>query len=227
MIKLFYHPSPNPLKVVLFLEEANVPYEIVPVDTKKGEQFSDGFKAINPNTKVPAIADGETIVFDSSAILLYLAEKTDKFLGPASERGELLSWLCFAASGLGPYIGQAAHFRHQAPEPKEYALNRYAFEADRHYGIVNERLATRRYMMGDTYTILDMSVVVWARIVGRVCGDDAWPKYPHLRRHLDDITARPAFVRADLVKDRYAFKTEMDAEARNFLYPHTVDRGVR
>jgi len=223
MIELFYHPSPNPLKIVLLCEEADLPYRIVAVDTKMGEQFSPEFRAVNPNSKVPAIRDGQTIVFDSSAIMLYLAEKSGQFLGPASARGQMLSWLMFVASGVGPYIGQAAHFRHQAPEPKEYAMKRYAFEADRHYGILDVQLSKARYMLGDTYSILDMSVVVWSRIIGRVCGDEAWPKYPNLKRHLDDVTARPAFQRADAVKDRHTFKTDMDAQARRFLFPHTVE----
>lgn len=227
MIQIYYHPSPNPLKIVLFCEEAGVPYTIVPVDTKKGEQFSPEFKAINPNSKVPAILDGGTAVFDSSAILLHLAEKTGQFLGPVNQRAEMLSWLFFVASGVGPYIGQAAHFRHQAPEPKEYAMKRYAFEADRHYGILDVHLAKRHFMLGEAYSILDMSVVVWSRIIGRVCGDDAWPKYPNLKRHLDEIAARPAFLRADAIKDRHAFKTEMDAQARQFLFPHTVQGAGR
>src|SRR5271154_4071590 len=131
MIKFYYHPSPNPAKVALLLEEEGLPYELVPVDTRKGEQFAPAFKAINPNAKTPAIVDGDTTVFDSNAILLYLAEKTGKFLPdnkPAS-RGQLLSWLMFVATGIGPYSGQAVHFKHYAPEKLEYAINRYAHEA--------------------------------------------------------------------------------------------------
>ncbi len=147
MIRFFYHPSPNPAKIALFLEEAGLPYEFVPVDTRKGEQHSDAYKAINPNAKTPAIVDGDATVFDSNAILLYLAEKTGQFLPgdtPAA-RGELLSWLMFVATGIGPYCGQAVHFKHFAPEPKAYAVNRYDFEAWRHWRIVDERLAGRRY----------------------------------------------------------------------------------
>src|SRR5215510_3923117 len=112
MIKFYYHPSPNPAKVALFLEEAAVPYEMVPVDTRKGDQFQASYLAINPNAKTPALVDGDTTVFDSNAILLYLAEKTGKFLpqGSPAERGELLSWLMFIATGVGPYSGQAVHF---------------------------------------------------------------------------------------------------------------------
>ena len=127
MIRFFYHPSPNPAKIALFLEEAGLPYELVPVDTRKGEQHADAYKAINPNAKTPAIVDGDATVFYSNAILLYLAEKTGQFLPddtPAA-RADMLSWLMFVATGIGPYCGQAVHFKHFAPEPKDYAVNRY------------------------------------------------------------------------------------------------------
>src|SRR5690348_1240846 len=116
MLKFYFNGSPNPTKVALFLEEAGLPYEAIPVDTRKGEQFTPAYLKINPNGKVPAIVDGETIVFDSNAILLYLAEKTGQFLPPAALRGESLSWLMFAATGVGPYSGQAVHFKHFAAE---------------------------------------------------------------------------------------------------------------
>jgi GSH-dependent disulfide-bond oxidoreductase len=145
-MKFYYHPSPNPLKVALLLEEMGLPYEVVPVDTRKGEQHSAAFMAINPNAKTPALVDGEATVFDSNAILLYLAEKTGQFLpsnSPAHqvERAQMYSWLMFVATGIGPYSGQAVHFKHFAPEPKEYAARRYDFEAQRHWGIVNEQKA--------------------------------------------------------------------------------------
>jgi len=160
MIKFYYHPSPNPLKVALFLEESGLPYEVVPVDTRRGEQFAPEFLAINPNAKTPAITDGDATVFDSTAILLYLAEKSGQFLpGPGdAARGQFLSWLMFVATGIGPYSGQAVHFKHFAPAPKDYAVNRYAFEAERHYGILDAQLARHRYMLDDAYTIVDMAV---------------------------------------------------------------------
>jgi glutathione S-transferase len=148
MLKFYFNGSPNPTKVALFLEEAGLPYEAVPVDTRKGDQFKPAFLAVNPNGKVPAIVDGEVAVFDSNAILLYLAEKTGKFLPPATQRGELLSWLMFVATGVGPFSGQAVHFRHHAPEKPPYAQSRYQYEAERHYGILNARLAKSRYMVG-------------------------------------------------------------------------------
>ena len=123
MIKFYYSGAPNPMKVALMLEETGLPYEPVPVDTRKGEQHKPEYLAINPNAKVPAIVDGDVTVFDSNAILLYLAEKTGKFLPAKGDkaRGELLSWLMFVASGVGPYSGQSVHFRHYAPEKIEYA----------------------------------------------------------------------------------------------------------
>ncbi len=118
MIRFYYSLAPNPMKVALFLEESGLAYEPIPVDTRKGDQHKPQFRKVNPNGKVPAIIDGDSTVFDSNAILLYLAEKTRQFLPPStsSARGELLSWLMFVATGVGPYSGQAVHFRHHAPE---------------------------------------------------------------------------------------------------------------
>src|ERR1700733_7129181 len=149
MLTFFFNASPNPTKVALFLEESGLAYEPRPIDTRKGDQFSAAYLAINPNGKVPALVDGDATVFDSNAILLYLADKTGKFLPPAKDRGELLSWLMFVATGVGPFSGQAVHFKHFAPEKVAYAHNRYQYEAERHYSILNDRLAKSRYMLGD------------------------------------------------------------------------------
>jgi GST-like protein len=224
MIKFYYHPSPNPAKVALCLEETGLPYEMVPVDTRKGEQHQSEFRTINPNGKTPALVDGDAVVFDSNAILLYLAEKTGKFLPPETPkaRGEMLSWLMFVATGIGPYSGQSVHFRYVAPEPKVYALNRYDFEAWRHWEIVNHRLGQHRYMLGDAYTLVDMAVWGWARVVPYVTGVDPWPKLPHVKRLLDEINARPAAQRAEALKTRHAFKTEVDEAARKALYPQNA-----
>jgi GST-like protein len=228
MIKFYYNLSPNPTKVALFLEEAGLPYEAMPVDTRKGQQFDPAYLAINPNAKVPAIVDGDVTVFDSNAILLYLAEKTGKFLPKSTPaaRGEMLSWLMFVATGIGPYSGQAVHFRHFAPEPVPYAANRYMFEARRHFGIVDTRLGKRRYVLGETYTIVDMAVWGWSRVLTFVMGEEAWAKFPNLKRLFDEISARPAAQRAVALKDRYAFKTEMDEEARRYMFPQNVQAAV-
>ena len=221
MIEFYYHPSPNPAKVALFLEESGLPYKLMPVDTRKGEQFSPAFLKINPNAKTPAITDGDATVFDSNAILLYLAEKTGKFLpeNTLKARGEMYSWLMFVASGVGPYSGQAVHFQHFAPEKLPYAVNRYVQEAKRHFAILDAHLAHRRYMLGETYTLVDMAVWGWCRAVPFILGADAWASYPNLKRLFDEISARPAAVKANALKDAHAFKTEMDDEARGHMFP--------
>jgi GSH-dependent disulfide-bond oxidoreductase len=227
MIKFYFSGAPNPTKVALFLEEAGLPYEAIPLDTRKGQQFTPAFLAVNPNAKVPAIVDGDATVFDSNAILLYLAEKTGKFLPPSTPaaRGELLSWLMFVATGVGPFSGQAVHFKHHAQEKIAYANTRYQYEAERHYGIANERLAKRRYMMGDTYTIIDMDLWGWARMVPYILGDDAWARFPNVKRLTDEISARPAAQRAVALKDKFTFKVEMDDEARGFMFRHLRNAG--
>jgi len=226
MIKFYYHPSPNPAKVALFLEESGLPYELMPVDTRKGEQFKPAFLAINPNGKTPAIVDGEATVFDSNAILLYLAEKSGKFLpgNTPAARTQMLSWLMFVATGIGPYSGQAVHFQHHAPEKLPYAINRYVHEAKRHWGIIDAQLAKHRYMLGDSYTIVDMAVLGWARAVPFILGEDAWSALPHVKRLLDEINARPAAQRAEALKTKHQFKTELDDEARRYMFPQNVKR---
>jgi len=226
MLKFYYNLAPNPTKVALCLEEMALPYELVPVDTRKGEQHTPQFLAVNPNAKVPAIVDGDATIFDSNAILLYLAEKTGKFLPGKSdkERGELLSWLMFVASGIGPYSGQAVHFRNVAPEPKDYAVNRYTFEAQRHWAILEQRLANRKWMLGDAYTVVDMAVWGWSRLIPNVLGPEAPKQYPNLQRHLGEISARPAAQRAMALKDKHAFKTDMDEAARIAMFPHLAKK---
>ncbi len=222
MLKFYFNGSPNPTKVALFLEEAGVDYQPMPVDTRKGEQFKPEFLAVNPNGKVPAIDDDGVIVFDSNGILLYLAEKTGKFLPPNSlaNRGQLLSWLMFVATGVGPFSGQAVHFKHFAPEKVPYAHNRYQFEAQRHFSVLDGHLAKRRYMIGDTYTIVDMDVWGWARMIPFILGDEAWAKLRNVKRLFDEITARPAAARAVALKDKFIFKAEMDDEARRHMFRH-------
>ena len=224
MIKFYYHPSPNPAKVALFLEEAGLAYEVVPVDTRKGEQFDPAFLAINPNAKTPALTDGDATLFDSTAILLYLAQKTGKFLADKTDadRAQTLSWLMLMATGVGPYSGQAVHFKHFAPEPKEYAVNRYLFEAERHWGLIETRLGHGRYMVADTYSIVDMSVWGWARALPFIMGPEAWQQYPNIKRLLDEIGARPAGERAAALASKFSFKQEMDDDARKVMFPQNA-----
>ncbi len=219
MLKFFYSLAPNPMKVALFLEEAGLPYEAIAVDTRKGQQHEAAFTALNPNAKVPVVVDGDSTVFDSSAILLYLADKTGQFLPDAQDRGAMLSWLMFTASGIGPFTGQSVHFNHYAPERIPYAINRYDFEAWRHWNILNAHLADMPWMVSGRYTLLDMAVWGWARAVPFALGAEAWEKLPHVKRLFDAVNARPAAQRVAALKDRHAFKTEMDAAARRAMFP--------
>jgi GSH-dependent disulfide-bond oxidoreductase len=214
------------MKVALFLEEGGLAYEPLPIDTRKGQQFAPDYMSVNPNAKVPAIIDGDMTAFDSNAILLYLGEKTGRFMPPdnAVKRGELLSWLMFVATGVGPFSGQAVHFKHMAPENVPYAVNRYLFEAKRHYGILDTRLSTSRYMLGETYTIVDMAVWGWARMVPFILGDDAWNLFPNLKRLLDEIGQRPAVARVNAFREKFTFKTEFDEEARRHMFPQNLQQ---
>lgn len=222
MIKFYFSGAPNPTKIVLFLEEADLQYEPIPVDTLNGDQFKPDFAELNPNNKVPVIVDGDVTVFDSNAILLYLAEKTGKFVPLANDinRAQLLSWLMFVGTGVGPYSGQCVHFRHFASEPKAYAVERYTFEAKRHYGILDNHLTNRQYMINETYSIVDMSVWGWARMIPFILGEDYWPEVPNLKRLIDEIEAKPAAKTAIGLKSRFVFKTEMDDQARRHMFRH-------
>jgi GSH-dependent disulfide-bond oxidoreductase len=227
VIRLYFHPTPNPAKIALFLEEAALPYETIPVDTSKGEQHLPAFRAVNPNGKVPAIVDtdgpggNEVRVFDSTAILFYLAEKTGKFLGKPDDRGELLSWLLFIASGLGPFSGQAVHFQFAAPEGLGYAVNRYRREAERHYQVLNDHLAGRTFVVGDTYTIADMSAWGWLDRASRVRkgADDPLGPFPNLKRLFETVDVRPAAARARAVGKDHDFKKIVDEQTKRSLFP--------
>ncbi|MDB6052087.1 MAG: gst3 [Pseudomonas sp.] len=227
MIRFYFHPTPNPAKVALLLEETGLTYEVVPVDTSKGEQHTAEFRAINPNGKVPVIVDTdgpggvEATVFDSNAILLYLGEKTGQFMGTPVDRPELLSWLFFIGSGLGPFSGQAVHFQYAAPEGNAYAVNRYRREIERHYQVLNDRLAGRDYIVGDSYSIVDICAWGWLDKAPRVLKGEADPlaPFPNLKRWFQAIDARPAIKRARAVGQDHPFKKVMDDQARQALFP--------
>jgi GST-like protein len=234
MIRFYFHPTPNAAKVALFLEEANLRYEAIPVDTNKGEQHTATFRAINPNGEVPAIVDTEgpggkeTRVFDSTAILIYLAEKTSRLLGTPEDRPELLSWLLFIASGLGPFSGQAIYFQFAAPyfqfvelNSPTSAVSRYRREAERHYQVLNDHLSGRNYIVGGSYTIADISAWGWVDRASKVLKGEADPfaAFPELKRWFLAIDARPAVSRARAVGDAHIFKTEFDEEAKRALFP--------
>jgi GSH-dependent disulfide-bond oxidoreductase len=227
VIRFYFHPTPNPAKVALFLEESGVPYEMIPIDTSKGEQHKPDFRAINPNGKVPAIVDTEgpsgkvVRVFDSTAILIYLGEKAGKFLAAPEDRPELLSWLLFIASGLGPFSGQAVHFQFAAPDGLNYAVNRYRREAERHYNVLNDHLADREFIVGGGYTIADMSAWGWLDRASRVLkgAEDPLAPYPNLKRLFEMVDARPAAGRARAVGKNHDFKKINDEETKRALFP--------
>ncbi|SHG79402.1 glutathione S-transferase family protein [Ferrimonas marina] len=224
MLKFYFHTTPNPMKVALFLEESGLPYELIPVDTLKGEQHSAEYRAINPNGKTPAIVDEGQRVFDSNAILLYLAEKTGKFGGKLEERGEMLSWLMFIATGLGPFSGQSVHFRRNAPEPVPYAANRYLREAQRHYEVLNDHLKGRDYLVGDSYSIADISAWGWIDKAAVVLGEEGLAPYPEIQRWFANVDARPAVARARGLTKGLDLKAEFDEVARRALYPQNYPK---
>lgn len=200
MIEVYSWATPNGHKVHIALEELGLPYRVHAVDIGAGEQFKPEFLAISPNNKIPAITDpegpdGQPIsLFESGAILLYLAGKTGRLL-PADTAGkyEVLQWLMFQMGGLGPMLGQAHHFRLYAPEKIPYAVDRYTNEARRLYGVLNKRLARSRYVGGGAYSIADIAVFPWLRS-WKNQGID-WVDYPHLKGWFDELAARPAVQR--------------------------------
>jgi GSH-dependent disulfide-bond oxidoreductase len=212
-IDLYYWPTPNGWKISIMLEECGLPYRVQPVDISKGEQFEPSFLAISPNNRIPAIVDphgpgGRPIaVFESGAILQYLGRKTGKFY-PRDERARVAvdEWLFWQMAGLGPMAGQAVHFRRYAPAPVPYALERYTNEVNRLYGVMNERLATRRFLAG-RYSIADMACVGWVRLAERQGQNLA--EFPHLERWFASIRARPAVKRAFAI--RIAAASAVDA----------------
>jgi GST-like protein len=204
MIDLHYWTTPNGHKVTMFLEEAGLPYRIIPVNISGGDQFKSEFLAIAPNNRIPAIvdhapADGGAPVslFESGAILLYLADKIGRFVPPASEicgRAEVLQWLFWQMGGLGPMAGQNHHFSQYAPEKIPYAITRYVNETGRLYGVLNKRLADRDFMAGTDYSIADMASYPW--IVPHARQGQNLDDFPHLARWFAAIKARPATERA-------------------------------
>ena len=201
MIDVYSWPTPNGHKVHIMLEECGLPYRVHPIDIGAGDQFKPAFLAISPNNKIPALVDpdgpgGQPIsLFESGAILLYLAGKTGQFL-PPDERGrfEVLQWLMFQMGGVGPMLGQAHHFRIYAPEKIDYAVNRYTNEARRLYGVMDRQIErTGAYIAGTDYGIADIAIFPWLRSWDNQGID--WADYPALKRWFDRIAARPAVQR--------------------------------
>ncbi len=220
MLKFYFHHTPNPMKVALFLAEAELPHEVVPLDTLKGEQHGEAYRRINPNGKAPAIEDDGVRVFDSNAILLHLAEKTGLFLGDPKDRAELLSWLFWIASGLGPFSGQWVHFQTAgAAEGGDYAKRRYRFEAHRHYQVLDAHLEGRDYIVGTGYTIADIAGWGWVDRHPRVLGEGGIDRYPNVRRWFEGVNARPAVARARETGQGISFKSDFDEEAARAMFP--------
>lgn len=224
-IDVYSWPTPNGHKVHIMLEECGLPYRVHPINIGKGDQFSADFLAISPNNKIPAIVDpqgpdGEPIsLFESGAILVYLAGKTGKLL-PEGDRAryEVLEWLMFQMGGVGPMLGQAHHFRLYAPEKIPYAIDRYTNEAKRLYGVIDKQLAKHRFIAGDSYSIADIATFPWLRSwqnQGIVLQD-----YPHLQKWFDAIAERPAVQRGVKVLADMR-KPLTDDKARDVLFGKT------
>ncbi len=229
MIDLYFWTTPNGYKPMLFVEEAGVPYTIVPVNISKGEQFEPEFLKISPNNRIPAIIDdapaggGAPVpVFESGAILLYLAEKTGRFL-PADVAGrtEALQWLFWQMGGLGPMGGQNLHFSAYAPEKIPYAIDRYAKETERLYGVLDRRLAESEFVAGD-YTIADMAIYPWILTLERKNGNLG--DFPNLRRWFETIAARPATIRAYAKGKAVNITPTITEESKKLLFGQDADR---
>jgi len=227
MIDLYYWTTPNGHKITMFLEETGLPYRIVPVDIGSGAQFEPAFLAISPNNRIPAIVDhapadggGPLSVFESGAILLYLAEKTGT-LCPAELRGrlEVTQWLIWQVAGLGPMAGQNHHFARYAPEKIPYAIERYVKETNRLYGVLNHRLDDRRYIAGQ-YSIADIACYPW--IVPYEAQGQRLEQFPNLKRWFESIRQRPATVRAYARAAAVNTRETMTEEAKRVLFGQTA-----
>lgn len=228
MIDLYYWTTPNGHKVTMFLEEAGLDYKLFPINIGKGEQFDPAFLKIAPNNRIPAMVDhspeggGEPIsLFESGAMLLYLADKTKRFIAQdARGRADTLQWLFWQMGGLGPMAGQNHHFSQYAPEKIPYAVDRYVKETNRLYGVMNKRLADREFLAGE-YSIADMASYPWVvphKRQGQVIED-----FPHLKRWFDAIRARPATVRAYALADEInPSQPPMSDEAKKIMFGQTA-----
>lgn len=228
MIELYYWPTPNGHKITMFLEEVGLDYQLHTVNIGTGDQFKPEFLAFSPNNRMPAIIDrkpldeGEPLtVFESGAILVYLAEKTRRFL-PTDVRGRktVLEWLFWQVGGLGPMAGQNHHFVQYAPERIPYAMDRYVNETNRLYGVLDRRLAQHAYLAGDDYTIADMAsypwVVPWQRQQQKL------EDFPHLKRWFDEISERPATQRAYARGVAFKAQPPTSEESRRMLFGQTA-----
>ncbi|MGO9514006.1 MAG: glutathione S-transferase N-terminal domain-containing protein [Steroidobacteraceae bacterium] len=227
MIDLHYWTTPNGHKITMFLEETSLPYRLLPVNIGNGEQFRPEFLAISPNSRIPAIVDHAPLgggapisVFESGAILLYLAQKSEQFI-PESVRGstEVIEWLFWQVGGLGPMAGQNHHFSRYAPEKIPYAIERYVKETNRLYGVLNKRLADREFVAG-AYSIADMAAYPW--IVPHEAQGQNLADFPHLRRWFEAIKSRPATIRAYDLAAKINPDPTMTEQQRAILFGQTA-----
>lgn len=228
MIDLHYWPTPNGHKITLFLEEAGLDYKIIPVDISAGDQFKPDFLAIAPNNRMPAIVDhapadgGAPIsIFESGAILLYLAEKTGRFI-PADVRGRksVLEWLFWQVGGLGPMAGQNHHFVQYAPERIAYAMERYVKETNRLYGVLDTRLGKSANVSGEDYSIADMAIYPW--IVPHQRQQQDLDTFPNLKRWFEAVAARPATIAAYAKGDPFTKRPTVTEEGKKVLFGQTA-----
>jgi len=224
-IDLYYWPTPNGKKISIFLEEAGLPYNIVPVNIGEGDQFEPQFLEISPNNKMPAIIDPEgpdgklISLFESGAILTYLADKTGRYLPQdLRDRYEVLQWLMFQMAHVGPMLGQAHHFRKYSPEEVPYAIERYTDEAARLYGVLDRRFSEVEYVAGGEYTIADMAIYPW--LVSHEDQGQSMDDFPGLKRWFEQIGERPAVQRGTQVGQelRQSLNRDMDEKTRETLF---------
>ena len=227
MIDLYYWPTPNGHKVTIFLEEAAVPYRIIPVDISAGDQFKPSFLEISPNNRMPAIVDHEPLdggapvaVFESGAILVHLAEKFGRFLpSEPRQRKNVLEWLFWQMGGLGPMAGQNSHFSLYAPEKLPYAAERYVKETNRLYGVLDRRLAGR-YFLAEEYSVADMAVYPW--IVPHKRHQQNLEEFPHLAKWFHSMAERAAVVRAYAKGEPWAARPAVTEEGKKILFGQTA-----
>ncbi|MDJ0733375.1 MAG: glutathione binding-like protein [Nostocaceae cyanobacterium] len=228
MIQLYYWPTANGHKITIFLEEAGLEYQIIPIDIRAGDQFKPEFLQVSPNNRIPAIVDtapvdgGEPIsIFESGAILLYLAEKTGKFLpNNLRDRKLVTEWLFWQIGGLGPMAGQTNHFTQYAPEKIDYAINRYVKETNRLYGVMNRQLEGRDYL-ADNYSIADMACYPW--IVQHQQQQQNLEDFPNLKRWFEKIQSREAVIRAYARGAEFKGQPVITEEIRNILFNQTAE----
>jgi GST-like protein len=232
MIDLYYWPTPNGHKITIFLEEAGLPYSLRPIDIARGDQFKPDFLKIAPNNRIPAIVDhapadggADVSIFESGAILVYLAEKTGLFLPrDMRQRAKVLEWLFWQVGGLGPMAGQNHHFGRYAPARIPYAIDRYRNETARLYGVLDRQLAGRSFI-AEHYSIADMACYPW--IAPHADQGQDLDDYPHLKRWYESLRARPAIVRAYAAGDPYVRRgPDLTALERDILFGQTATRTV-